>query len=72
MFYSSGLPASAMVAHACLEDDLGFDKPAMAGLVNRINAEWKVCIPEQAWWAFERAGEIDNYLKLVRNGDDNE
>lgn len=71
MFYTSGLPASAMVAHACLEDDLGFDKTKMSGLADKINAEFKVSIPEQVWSVFERVGDIDDYLKKVKNGHNN-
>jgi acyl carrier protein len=71
MFDVSGLPASAMVAHACLDEDLGFDKQAMPDFILRINSAFDVCIPQKVWSGFERARDINDYLKKIKNGDDN-
>jgi acyl carrier protein len=68
MFFSSGLPASAMVSHARLKEDLGLDKSAISEIVNKLNTTFGICIPESIWLGFEKAGDIDNYVKSTKDG----
>lgn len=69
MFRLSGLPASAMVGHARLLEDLGFENKDMVALMYKIHGTIGVHIPEQVWNTLERVGDIQDYLTHANNID---
>lgn len=58
----TGLPESAVVAHALLEYDLGVDQIKMEKLMSGLDHALSLQTERHVWSAFKRVGDLHNYV----------